>query len=424
MATRTPTESIDQRLAAAGLPPLPRRVWLEIDVAALTGNLRAIRELVGPHVALNAVVKADAYGHGLVPVGRVFEEAGADRLCVASLDEALALRGAGVRLPILVMFPIPVRAVARAAESRIEIVAAEATTTAATLAQWHNAAVGVPEDVELHVHLEVETGLSRGGVKPRAVVALARLIASTPRVRLAGLWSHLATPESSDATFAQDRAFEDAVAALSDAGIALPPRHLSATGGLFTEWAPNHEGVRPGLSLYGILPENLAVGAREVEIFGRLQPAMALKCRPLRLETFPVGTPVGYGGRWLAERESVIATLPIGYGDGWARSYSPGAQAIVRGRRAPLVGTVAMDAVMADVTDVPGVELDDEFVLLGRQGGESIDANELARLRNTIPWEVVTTMAYRVPRVYHAGSVLMGLRTLDGETRTRAGEAS
>ena len=408
------TPSIHERLAAAGLPPLPRKVWLEIDVGALRSNLAAIRALIGADVALNAVVKADAYGHGLVPVASVFEAAGADRLCVASIDEALVLRGAGVIAPILVMFPIPVSAVARAAQERIEIVAAEAQTMAATLAQWREDAPTTQADAVLNVHLEVETGLSRGGVKPRAVVELARLIEATPRASLAGIWSHLATPESVAATRLQDQAYEQAITALRTAGIRVPARHLSATGGLFTEWSPTYEGIRPGLSLYGLLPPDLQVGARETSIAAHLRPAMALKCQPLRVEQFPAGTPVGYGGRWVAARDSVIATLPVGYGDGWSRSYWPGAQALVRGRRVPLVGTVAMDAVMADVTDIPGVGLDDEFVLLGRQGDDEIDANELARLRNTIPWEVVTSMSFRLPRVYHADSVLLGLRTLDG----------
>jgi alanine racemase len=139
----------------------------------------------------------------------------------------------------------------------------------------------------------------------------------------------------------------------------------------------------------------------------------------LRVETVAAGTRVGYGGTWIAPRESVIATLPVGYGDGWARAYSPGAQALVRGARVPLVGTVAMDAVMVDVTDIPGVGVNDEFVLIGRQGREFIGVAELARLRNTIPWEVVTSMSFRLPRVYHAASVLMGLRTLAGEMMAR-----
>ena len=412
-------DSIDERLAAAGLPPLPRRAWLEIDEAALAGNLRAVRDLVGNDVSINAVVKADAYGHGLVPVARVFEQAGADRLCVASLDEALVLRGAGIRRPILVLFPIPVTEVARAAREGIEIVAAEHATTLATLRQWERTRASD----SLQVHLEVETGLSRGGLKPDTVVAMAREVLASPGARLAGIWSHLATPEEQSVTFAQDDAFERAVAALREARIPVPPRHLAATGGLFAEWAASYEGIRPGLSLYGLLPTGLPVGERERRIAARLRPAMSLKCRPLRIETFPSGTPVGYGGRWVAGRESVIATLPVGYGDGWSRSSSPLAQALVRGTRVPLVGTVAMDAVMADVTGVAEARLDDEFVLLGTQAGAAIDASEVARARNTIAWEVVTSMAYRLPRVYHADSVLKGLRTLAGETSGAAVEA-
>lgn len=412
------SESIHDKLAAAGLPPLPRKAWLEIDVDALRGNLRAITDLVGARVAVNAVVKADAYGHGLIPVARVLEAAGAARLCVASFDEAMTLRGAGIRGAILVLFPIPAHAVLTAARERIEIVASERETTAETLAIW-DAQAGA-DDSELVVHLEVETGLSRGGVTPERVVSLARLVASTARTRLAGIWSHLASPEDAVATAAQEKAFAVALAALGDAGFGDVARHLSATGGLFTHGAPDYDSVRPGLSVYGLVADDLRMGEREAAAALRLRPAMSLKCQPLRIERLPLGTAVGYGGTWVTRRESVIATLPVGYGDGFTRAYSPGAQALVRGRRVPLVGTVAMDAVMADVTNVDGVELADEFVLMGRQEGESITANDLARLRNTIPWEAVTAMSFRLPRVYHADSVLLGTRTLDGETLARA----
>jgi alanine racemase len=407
--------TIDERLAAAGLPALPRRVWLEIDEAALAGNLRAVRELVGKNVAINAVVKADAYGHGLIPAARVFEAAGADRLCVASLDEALALRGAGLTLPILILFAIPPAEVPRAAEARFEVVAAEATTTIAALEQWSRQRRG---DAELAIHLEVETGLSRGGLPPDKVASLVARIVATPGARLAGLWSHLATPESAATTDAQLDAFSRASHALVAAGIPLPQRHLAATGGIFTGRAPAFEGVRPGLCLYGLLPDELPTGEAQRAAAAELRPAMAVKCRALRIERLAAGTAVGYGGRWLAPRESLIATLPIGYGDGFVRAYSPGAGALVRGGRVPLVGTVAMDAVMADVSDVPEIGLEDEFVLIGEQNGSQIVTSELARTRTTIPWEVVTNMAYRLPRVYHRDSVLLGLRTLGGEART------
>jgi len=404
--------SIDYRLRAAGLPALPRSVWLEIDESALTGNVDLIREMVGPDVEVNAVVKADAYGHGLKPVGLAFEAGGADRLCVASLDEALALREAGVRIPVLVLFAIPPGEVATAAAKDIELVAADLPGMVETLDRW--AAEG--GDHELVVHVEVETGLTRGGVMPEDVPALIGRLVGAPRVRVCGLWTHMASAEDKNVTADQVASFDRAVALLRNAGLPLPKRHVAATGGLFTGLAPTHEGVRIGLGLYGLLPADLQMPARERAFAERLRPAMALKCRALRIERFPPGVAVSYGGRWRSERESVIATLPLGYADAIPRP-APWGEALVRGRRVPLVGTVAMDAVMADVTDVPDLTFDNEFVLLGSQGGETISAGALAQARNTIPWEVATGMSYRLPRVYHADSVLMGLRTLNAETR-------
>jgi alanine racemase len=198
---------------------------------------------------------------------------------------------------------------------------------------------------------------------------------------------------------------------------------VAATGGLFGGWAAQTELVRPGLCLYGELPEGFPVSAVARPVADALRPAMALKARPLRVETLRTGDAVGYGGLWRAAGPARVATLPIGYGDGWVRAYGGdgsgrAASALVRGYRVPLVGSVAMDTVGADVTGVPGpaVTTEDEFVLLGAQGGARITAAELARLRTTISWEVLAGMASRIARVYHAGPGLSGLRTLEGET--------
>jgi alanine racemase len=228
----------------------------------------------------------------------------------------------------------------------------------------------------------------------------------------------MASPEDEGVTAAQVSELERA-ARLGYPDGSVPPLHAAATGGVLTGRVPNYQGVRIGLGMYGLLPLDLPISDDMRPYADRLQPAMELKAMPLRVDMFPAGTHVGYGGTWVAQRESVIATLPVGYGDGWSRAYSPGAEALVRGSRVPLVGTVAMDAVMADVTKVSGVGTEDEFVLIGRQEADFIGVAELARLRNTIPWEVVTSMSFRVPRVYHAGSVLMGLRTLSGEITAR-----
>ncbi|CAN5769317.1 hypothetical protein BH24CHL6_BH24CHL6_14390 [soil metagenome] len=415
------TEQIEQRLAAAGLPPLPRLCWLEIDEGALAHNLRLVRALVGAQVELNAVVKADAYGHGIEAAARTFVRAGADRLCVASLDEALHLRSVGVQAAVLVLFASPPQHVALAARAGIELSLTDEATALATLSAWQKQAVAGPE---LLVHVEVETGLARAGLRPEGVVEVCRRSLQTPGVRLAGIWSHLASVDDQSFTDGQHREFELAVSALRGAGLAVPARHLAASGGLLSGRSPALEGVRPGLVLYGLEPAGLPSGGTAAALSDGLRPAMALKCRPLRIVEVDTGTTVGYGGRWRAERPSRIATLPVGYGDGWSRAYAPAAQALVRGQRVPLVGTVAMDAVMADVTDVSGVTPDDEFVLLGEQGDARISATELARIRNTISWEVITGMAQRLPRVYHSASVLRGVRTLGGEVRARTAAGS
>ena len=407
--------TIDERLAAAGLPPLPRRVWLEIDLDALATNVAVFREMIGPRVELSAVVKADAYGHGLVPVARAFQTSGVDRLCVASLDEAVALRKAGIECNILVLFAIPRSGLREAAERSIQVSITDLAESLEGIEQKPK----TPHD-QVVVDLEVETGLSRGGVRPAELPRAVRRIRTSGRgLGPFAVWTHVATAEDETTTAAQVAALERAVELARAAGeFTGVTRHMAATGGLLTGRVPVYEGVRIGLGLYGLLPLDLPIPAELRQFADRLVPAMTLKATALRVETFPAGTRVSYGGRWTAQRESKIATLPVGYADGFVRAYSPGAQAIVRGSRIPIVGVVAMDALMVDVTDAGGdIGPDDEFVLLGRQGGEEITAHELARLRNTIPWEVVTAMSTRVPRVYHAGSVLTGLRTLDGEVR-------
>lgn len=404
--------SIDERLAAAGLPPLPRRVWAEIDEDALANNVSVVRELLEPGVELMAVVKADAYGHGLLPVARAFAGAGIERLCVASLDEALALRAAEIETAILVLFAIPPDGLGDATRHSIQVSITDDGPLLAALEQGgFEGLVGVC--------VEVETGLTRGGIRPDALAEILRRVrASQKALGPLDVWTHLASPEDEEAAAAQAAAFEEAVELAAKAGeFTGVRRHMAATGGLLTGRAPQYEGARIGLGLYGLLPEDLPIPEQLRPAAERLRPVMAVKCQALRVETFPAGTAVSYGGRWVARRESRIATLPIGYGDGFVRAYTPGAEALVRGRRVPLVGAVAMDAVMADVTDVGDVSTEDEFVLIGSQGESGIVTNELARVRTTIPWEIVTSMAYRLPRVYHAGPVLKGLRTLAGEAR-------
>jgi alanine racemase len=264
----------------------------------------------------------------------------------------------------------------------------------------------------LDVQLEVETGLGRGGFLEPELRAAAKRLAGSPALRLAGVWTHLQAPEDAERTASQAARFDAAVELLRRTGHRVRARHIAASGGLLLGNVAALDGVRPGLTLYGIAPDEIRddPGVRAAG----LRPILSLHARPVRVVDLPAGWGISYGPSFVTERPSRIATLPLGYGDGWPRSLSNRASALVRGRRVPLVGTVAMDAVMADVTDVPGepVGVGDEFVLLGRQGEASIGASDLAAARETNAWEVVTGMAARLPRVYHAAPGGLGLRTL------------
>jgi alanine racemase len=401
---------IESRLAAAGLPALPRTAWLEIDLDALVANLRLLGRLAGPGVPVRPVVKADAYGHGAVPIARALEAAGAEGFCVAALDEALELRAGGVQGPILVLYPVPAAWAPDAARSGIAVTAGDPVLLDELLA----AAARLPDGLELDVELEVETGLGRGGFADGSVVTVARRLAAAPGCRLSGLWTHLQAIEDPAGTAVQVDRFETVVAAISEAGIELPPRHAANSAALLVDGAAAYDGVRPGLAIYGLEPDELREAGISSAIVGSLRPVLSLVARPVRVAELPTGWGISYGPTFRTARPSRIATLPLGYGDGWSRHLSNRAAAIVRGCRVPLVGNVAMDAVMADVTDVPGppVGVADEFVLIGNAGGERITVAELAQQRNTNSWEVVSGMARRLPRVYHASAGLVGLRTL------------
>jgi alanine racemase len=270
------------------------------------------------------------------------------------------------------------------------------------------------------VHIEVETGLGRGGVLPEGLHALVDAVATEPGVTLGGLWTHLAAPDDAANAGGQDARFTDAVAGL-DGGVgaldaARVVRHVSGSGGLLGATAGTWDAIRPGLATYGLVPDGLRVADAADESGTGLRPVLALYARPVRVVDLPAGHGVSYGPAFVTDRPSRIATLPFGYGDGWRRTWTGLASAIVRGTRVPLVGRVAMDAVMADVTDVPGppVTEDDEIVLIGADGDQRITSFDLAAAGGTISYEVVTGMSRRLPRVYHAAGSPVEIRYLAG----------
>jgi len=386
------------RPASSATPVVRQGAWLEIDLTALAHNARVLRRAIPDGTRLGILVKANGYGHGLEMAARAALAGGADDLIVASLEEGLTLRRAGLDVTVLVVYPIPVDGLGDAVEAGLELSLTGLTAGRRLLEAWA-ALAGRPSGL-LRLQIEVDSGMGRGGVAPGQLLGVVQLIDATAGAELTGIWSHLAAGSDAAMSRAQVDRFEAALAEVAATGRPLPSRHLVATEGLFTGSAPAYDMVRIGLGFYGELGVGIEPAPAYAALAAELRPAMSVKARPMRLEQMPAGATVGYGAEWTAQRESVVATLPLGYADGWTRAYWPGASALVRGRRVPLIGRVSMDSVCADVTDVGGAALDDEFVLLGRQGGESITAGDLARLRRTITNEVFCDFGPRLPRIY------------------------
>jgi alanine racemase len=304
-----------------------------------------------------------------------------------------------------------------AAASDITLTVGDETFLARTLAAWTVDSGRSRPRNNLKLEIEVETGLGRGGLVLDALPSAVRAIRSAPGVELVGVWSHLGSPHDPRRSADQVQSFERAQRAMGGEGVVVRSWHLAASGGLLADAARPYGAVRPGLAMYGVLPDDLPIAEGRSGLAAALRPVMSLRARPVRVVTLPAGSEISYGSTFVTTRRSRIATLPVGYADGYQRSRTNRIEALVRGTRVPLVGTIAMDAVMADVTEVAGspVTVDDEFVLMGEQGDRTLTAAELARSGTTISWEVLAGMSRRVPRVYYAAARTVGVRTLTEE---------
>ena len=358
-----------------------------IDISALAHNLAQVRRCA-PKSRVLAVVKADAYGHGAILSAREFVAHGADWLGVALVEEALQLRRAGLAVPILVLggqytdFSLLI-------SNRITPVIYRADQIDAYAAAAR--AAGQRADA----HLKIDTGMGRIGVQPQDLAALLEHARTRPEVRFTGLCSHFANADLRDPAATQRalELFATARAQTLAAGQPLELSHLANSAAVLDLPASHFDLVRPGLMLYGAVPAQRFAGLAD------LRPALTWATGISHLKTVPTGTPISYGHKWVARRPSVIATLPVGYADGYRRQLTNIGQVLVGGRRCAIAGTVCMDMMMADVTDIPGVALGDEVILLGAQAGEHIDAGELADRCQTIAYEIFCDISARVPRV-------------------------
>lgn len=389
--------AVKARLLAHALGDMPEPVLpirptrAEIDLPALRHNLAVAQKLAGGASVL-AMVKANAYGHGAVAVAQALEQGGVAMLGVALVEEGVELRHAGVKAPILVLggsyeggYQLLVEHELVPTVFRLEHL--EGLERAARLAGRTAKA-----------HLKVDTGMGRIGVQLHELDAFLDQ-ALDRQVVIDGLLSHFANADLADAALTREQVarFRRALELLRARGLAPTFRHLSNSAGVLElpelREALDLNLVRPGIMLYGLAP------AARLAARAELSPVLSWKTAVIHLKTVPAGTQVSYGSSWTAPRESLIATLPVGYADGYSRRYSNLASVLIRGARAPLVGRVCMDMCMVDVTEVPGVTVGDEVVLLGAQGEGRITAEELAQLAGTIHYEVVCGIGARVPRV-------------------------
>jgi alanine racemase len=374
--------------------PRFRPTVARIDLDALRHNCQLVRRrLTGGGTAVMAAVKADAYGHGLIPVARVMASEGIDWLGVAIVEEGMRLRSAGIDLPILVLGGF-------ADGSEPEAIAAGLTPVVFRSASARALnALAARTGERIGIHIKVDTGMNRLGVPRGLLGSFLELIEGLEHLYVDGLMTHLAEAERTDDEFTawQFAGFEASIELIFERGHRPRWVHAANSAAMMTgRGSPTDLAatlVRPGLSLYGLAPDPSLEGAWP------LRPVMSFETAISYLKRVPVGARLSYGLTWTAERPSKIATLPVGYGDGYARALGNRAEVLVRGCRAPVVGRVCMDLTLIDVTDVPGVQEGDCVVLMGRQGDEEVSAGELAALLGTIPYELVVGISPRVPRV-------------------------
>jgi len=373
----------------------------EIDLKALGSNYRQLQKKIPRGTAILGVVKADAYGHGAVPISLELERLGVHSLGVAISDEAIELRRGGVRAPILIFGGV------FTSDEVDRVLAYDLTPVVfekATLQRLSKAAERSRKKVR--VHIKVDTGLGRLGVPDALWRDFVKDLKRFAWVEIEGFLSHFSMTDEDGGAFSRDQwaKFQKAVSVAEGMGVRFKYLHISNSGNLTAFPAFSGNLVRPGIMLYGSYPS-----PRFRERI-KLQPVMTLKTRIHFLKEVPPGTRVSYGGTFVTKKTSLIATLPIGYADGYDCHLANQGEVLVRGRRAPVVGKVCMDLIMVDVTRVPGVSQGDEVVLMGKQGNERITVEEIAEKVKTIPYEILCSVGKRVPRIYRPGAVQKRMR--------------
>lgn len=363
-----------------------------IDLAAIKNNIRHVSSLLPSSTGIMAVVKANGYGHGVLAVSRAAAEAGAKYLAVADVCEGVELRDGGFTAPVLVMGGMLPELASISVENNL----AQTVYSVEMIDALEAACQRMGRQAKIHI--KVETGMNRMGVRPgpELQAVLDRVKAAGETIEVEGLFSHFAVSEITDKSFSEQQSerFKQAIGQCRDAGF-HPLLHIGNSGAALECPFAHLDLVRLGIAMYGLHPAGVVDMA--------LTPAFEWKTNVVQVKTVHEGDTVSYGRIWTAAGDRVIATLPVGYADGYKRILGSKSDVLIRGKRAPVVGRVCMDHIMADVTDIGEVAVGDEAVLIGRRGDEEISANELAELAGTINYEIVTTIGTRVQRVYING---------------------
>ncbi|MEH6995524.1 alanine racemase [Neobacillus drentensis] len=369
-----------------------RDTWAEISINAIKHNTNQFNKYIGESVTLMAVVKADGYGHGAVPVARAAVEEGADYLAVAILDEAIELREAGITKPILVLGYTPIRSIRLAIIAGVDITVFSEEVLEEIIFQSERLQKTVA------IHLKVDTGMTRIGVQTREeALDLAIKALTSPFVTLKGIFTHFANADCEDPSYTlqQFERFRAVISFLDSNGISIPLKHCCNTAGTMNFPEMHLDMVRVGIGLYGLYPD---VSLKEHPI--SLKQAMTLKTKIAALKMVPKSQPISYGCTYTPSVERLIASLPIGYADGLSRSLSNCGQFLLQGQKVLVAGRVCMDQTMIDVTSVPSCKEGDEVIIFGGNSDVFQSVDEIALLMGTINYEVVCLIGKRVPRIY------------------------
>ncbi|MBU3089096.1 alanine racemase [Clostridium gasigenes] len=368
-----------------------RAVWAEIDLDCIKHNMIEIRKQVGEKIII-AIVKADAYGHGAIDVASVLLENGADKLGVAVITEALELRKSGIEAPILILGYTPLDFTKDLIDQNIEQTV-YSLDYAIGLSE-----IALEEGKQIDIHIAIDTGMGRLGFLPNEEsLDDIEKINNLKNINIKGIFTHFSSADETDKeyTMMQLNKFKQFNKSLEERGIKIKEKHLSNSAAILDMEEAYFDAVRPGIIIYGYYPSNEVIKEKI-----NLKPALTLKSNIVHVKVLPKGEYISYGREFKTERESIIATLPIGYADGYTRALYKKGKIIINGKSAPIVGRICMDQCMIDITDVGPVKVGDEVILIGEDQGIKFNADDIAKLLNTINYEVLCLIGKRIPRVY------------------------